>query len=142
MHAELRDPRFRNPHVYIPGVLVVEGPAWRDGEASALCTGLCSEEAAQSFRMVVMVDAGGAADCVRSDESFLWTVFTRFDPASDIHSREVCLERFHPRLSAPLVLDCRMKPWYPPLALPAPETVAAVDARWTEFFPAGRSATP
>lgn len=41
---------------------------------------------------------------------------------------EARLQRFHVNLSAPLVLDCRMKPWYPPLVEPLQETVARVDA--------------
>jgi hypothetical protein len=48
-----------------------------------------------------------AAECVRSDESFLWTVFTRFEPAADIYARECKTERFHIQLSAPVVIDCR-----------------------------------
>ncbi|MDR1727768.1 MAG: UbiD family decarboxylase [Acidobacteriota bacterium] len=130
-----RDGRFGNPRVYAPGVVVVEGPAW-GGDPAALCSRLAAEGAVRPFRLAVMVDRGLAADCAGGDEAFLWTVFTRFDPAADIHSREVSLKRLHPGFEAPLVLDCRMKPWYPPLALPAPETVAAVDARWKEFFPA------
>jgi len=127
--ADLRSVRFSNPRVYAPGVLVVEGPSWheKDGAVDALLR----EEAALSFRVVILVD--DASDCTKNDESFLWTVFTRFDPASDIHSRAVRVEKFHPRLSTPIVIDCRVKPWYPPLALAAPETVAAVDARWKDF---------
>jgi 3-polyprenyl-4-hydroxybenzoate decarboxylase len=94
---------------------------------------LLQEEAVQPFRMVCLVDE--AADCVRSDESFLWTVFTRFEPAADIHSKQNRLERFHVRLSAPIVIDCRMKPWYPPPVESLPETVARVDALWPKIFP-------
>ena len=126
MTADMRSARFSNPRVYIPGVLVVEGPAW--SERDGVTDDLLKEEASLPFRVVILVD--DASECVNSDESFLWTVFTRFDPASDIHPRAVRVEKFHPRLSSPLVIDCRIKPWYPPLTLPEPETVAAVDARW------------
>ena len=124
--ADLRNPRFCDPCVYAPGVLVVGGPSWRekDGVADALL----KEEAALPFRVVIIVD--DVSECVKNDESFLWTVFTRFDPASDIHSSAVRVEKFHPGLSAPLVIDCRIKPWYPPLALPSPEIATSVDARW------------
>ena len=124
--ADLHSPRFSNPRVYMPGVLVVEGPPWREGDGAADV--LINEEAVLPFRLVILVD--DVIECVKSDESFLWTVFTRFDPASDIHPRAVRVEKFHPRLSAPLAIDCRLKPWYPPPVLPAPETVDAVDARW------------
>ena len=131
LRMELKNPRFRNPMVYAPGVLVVEGPAWRENNAAA--SELLEEEAVRPFRVIFIVD--DAEECVRDDKSFLWTVFTRFDPASDIYSRRNSIEKFHIRLSAPLAIDCRMKPWYPPLAAPAPETIAAVDALWPRIFP-------
>jgi hypothetical protein len=91
------------------------------------------EEAVQPFRIICLVD--DAEECAQSDASFLWTVFTRFEPAADIHAKQKQLERFHVRLSSPIVIDCRLKPWYPPLALPLPETVSRVDALWPSLFP-------
>ena len=91
------------------------------------------EEAAQPFRLVCLVD--DAADCVRDEASFLWTVFTRFEPAADIHARESHLERYHVRFTPPVVFDCRIKPWFPLMVVPAPETVARVDALWPRIFP-------
>ncbi len=131
--ADLRGPAFRSQKCFAPGVLVVEGPPWREGDSAA--GSLANEEAVQPFRLVCLVD--DAADCTRDEASFLWTVFTRFEPAADIHARAARLGRFHLSLSAPLVLDCRMKPWYPPVVEPLPETVARVDTLWPRIFPAG-----
>jgi 4-hydroxybenzoate decarboxylase subunit C len=128
--TELKNPIFTNQKVYAPGVLVVEGPAWQ--EQNAIPSLLLEEESVQSFRIVFLVDH--VSECVRNDESFLWTVFTRFEPASDIFSKQNRIEKFHIRLSAPLVIDCRLKPWFPPLTVPSPETVATVDKRWHELF--------
>lgn len=128
--AELRDPIFRRQEVFVPGVLVVEGPTWQENDPAV--AHLLQEEAVQSFRLICLVD--DARDCVRTVESFLWTVFTRFEPAADIYAREPRLRRYHVELSAPLLLDCRIKPWYPPLAEPLPETVARVDALWPKIF--------
>ena len=83
--------------------------------------------------LVCLVD--DAEDCTRDEASFLWTVFTRMEPASDIHAAETSLRRFHLVLSSPLVLDCRIKPWYPPVLEPLPETVKRVDALWPKIFP-------
>jgi len=127
----LKNPLFRNQKVFAPGVLVVEGPKWQERDSAAIQ--LLAEEAVQPFRVVCMVD--DAAACVRDDQSFLWTVFTRFEPAADIYARESRLERFHVQLSAPIVLDCRVKPWFPPAVEPLPETVARVDALWPALFP-------
>ena len=110
----------------------MEGPDWQEQD-SAVDSNCWPRKLLQPFRLVCLVD--DAAACVRDDESFLWTVFTRFEPAADIYARESRLERFHVQLSAPLVLDCRMKPWFPPAVEPLPETVARVDAMWPAYFP-------
>ncbi|MEJ2109050.1 MAG: UbiD family decarboxylase [Acidobacteriota bacterium] len=129
--SELKDPAFGKQKIFTPGVLVVEGPAWKQEDNAP--QRLLQEEAVAPFRLVVLVD--DAEDCAGSDESFLWTVFTRFEPAADIHAKEFHLENFHVRLSAPIVIDCRFKPWYPPPVEPLPETIARVDALWPKLFP-------
>jgi 4-hydroxybenzoate decarboxylase subunit C len=129
--AELKNPVFRRQQVFAPGILVVEGPRWRGNDPSIEL--LLEEEAVQKFRIVCLVD--DAADCCSNDESFLWTVFTRFEPAGDIHSRKMRLERFHVQLSAPFIIDSRSKPWFPPVVEPLPETVAKIDALWPTIFP-------
>jgi 4-hydroxybenzoate decarboxylase subunit C len=131
LRAELRNAVFRSQKVYAPGILVVEGPPWKEQDSTI--GQLLEEEAVQAFRIVCLVD--DAADCVRNDESFLWTVFTRFEPAADIHAKHSKTERFHVQLSAPVVFDCRMKPWFPQPVQPLPETVARVDALWPSIFP-------
>ena len=131
IRSELKHPAFRNQRVYAPGVLVVEGPEWKQQDPAI--GQLLEEEAVQPFRLVLLVD--DAEDCVASDASFLWTIFTRFEPAADIYSKQSRLERFHVRLSAPIAIDCRLKPWYPAPVQPLPETVARVDALWGKIFP-------
>jgi 4-hydroxybenzoate decarboxylase subunit C len=128
--ADFKNPIFKRQRIFAPGVLVVEGPSWQKNNSAVKL--LLDEEAIRPFRLVCLVD--DAADCVASDESFLWTVFTRFEPAADIHSRDSRLERFHVQLSAPIVIDCRFKPWYPPPVEPLPETIAKVDALWPKIF--------
>ena len=128
--ADFKNAAFRVQKVFIPGLLVVEGPPWE--ENNTLIGQLLEEEAVQPFRIVVLVD--NANECVGDEQSFLWTVFTRFEPASDIHAEQCLLEQFHPKLSAPIVIDCRLKPWFPPLVEPLKETVARVDALWPKLF--------
>jgi UbiD family decarboxylase len=131
IRSELKNPAFRNQKVYTPGVLVVEGPPWHEHDSAA--NQLLEEQTVQPFRLVFLVD--DAEECVSSDASFLWTIFTRFEPAADIHSKKNKLERFHIQLSAPIVIDCRLKPWYPPPVQPLPETIAQVDNLWPKIFP-------
>jgi len=130
MSDGLRDPRFPRHAVYAPGVLVVEGPRWNEGDS--VVQELLREPAIQRFRLVCLVD--DARDAVRDDPSFLWTVFTRFEPAADIHSGFTTVRRCHISFSAPLVFDCRIKPWFPPVLAPLQETVARVDALWPRIF--------
>ena len=129
--ADLKNEAFHEQKVFVPGLLVVEGPKWRENDTAV--DQLLQEQAVQPFRVVVLVD--NAKDCTRDDASFLWTVFTRFEPAADIHAKYCSVQRFHARLSAPIVIDCRLKPWYPPPVEPSPETVARVDALWPRLFP-------
>ena len=117
--ATLRESAFRRQAVFAPGVLVVEGPPWREGDT--VVEDLLRETAVQPFRLVILVD--DAADCVQDEASFLWTVFTRLEPAADIYAHESRLLRYHVQLSAPVVFDCRIKAWFPPLVEPLPETV-------------------
>ena len=129
--AELKDPAFRRQQVHFPGVLVIEGPPWREQDTAI--RQLLTEEAIQPFRIVCLVD--DATECTRNDESFLWTVFTRFEPAADIHAQSCKTERLHVQLSAPIVIDCRLKPWFPPPVEPSKETIDRVDALWSKIFP-------
>jgi len=131
--AELNNPQFRKQEIFSPGVLVVEGPSWRTGDHAAEL--LLEEEAVRPFRIICLVD--DAKECVKDDESFLWTVFTRFEPAADIYSGESRIEHLHICLSAPIVIDCRFKPWFPSPVKPLPETVERVDALWPRIFPGG-----
>jgi 3-polyprenyl-4-hydroxybenzoate decarboxylase len=74
---------------------------------------------------------------VRSSTNFLWTTFTRFDPAADFQARSVDLVHNHPAFTPPLVIDARMKPSYPEELFCDEETAATVDRRWSEYFPDG-----
>jgi 4-hydroxybenzoate decarboxylase subunit C len=127
----LKNPVFRKQKVYSPGVLVVEGSKWKEQDTAV--QQLLEEEAIEPFRIVCLVD--DIDECAQSEESFLWTIFTRFEPAADIHSKQSRVERFHIQLSAPLVIDCRLKPWHPPVVQPLPETVDRVNALWPNIFP-------
>ena len=71
---------------------------------------------------------------VRNASNFLWTTFTRFEPASEIYARETKVNRHHVSYNGPLVIDALIKPWYPGVVTPDDETVKRVDSRWSELF--------
>ncbi|BDA79145.1 4-hydroxybenzoate decarboxylase [Leptospira kobayashii] len=119
-----KDKRFTNPKVFMPGVLVVQGSSFLKDDRLALSL---LEENLGGFRFVFLVD--DANDSVKSDHDFIWTMFTRMEPASDFYSKQI-VENNHIRFMVPLVFDCRMKPWIPGVLVPDPETVKNVDEKF------------
>jgi hypothetical protein len=119
--------------VFCPGCLVVGGPAYQDDPGAA--QRIAAHTAFRDWMLVVVSDEPKRA--VRSPMNFLWTTFTRFEPANDIHAAAVRLERHHPSYAAPIVIDARLKPWYPAELSCDPDTAALVSRRWNEYFPDG-----
>jgi UbiD family decarboxylase len=117
--------------VFCPGVLVVQGPTHTEdpsfGEAVA--------KRFSDWPFVAIVDDAKLA--ASSDTRFLWTVFTRFEPAADITSTGVNVLRHHICYEGAVVIDARMKAPYPDELLCDDETRALVDKRWLEYFPDG-----
>ena len=116
--------------VYGPGCLVASGPTYTRDPAWA---DRLLEEAGEplgDWPLVVLVDDARAA---QDRTTFLWTVFTRFNPASDIRARGEWADHRR-RYRTPIVVDARMKPGYPAELEPDEETVRLVDRRWKEYF--------
>jgi hypothetical protein len=67
--------------------------------------------------------------------NFLWTTFTRFEPAADIHAARTAIARNHVTFTPPIVIDARMKPWYPKEVSCRPDVADLVTRRWREYFP-------
>ena len=84
--------------------------------------------------LVVLTDEPTRA--ARSAMNFLWTTFTRFEPAADIHAAATRVVRNHIAYRAPVVIDARMKPWYPKELSCRDDVAATVTDRWREYFPA------
>jgi 3-polyprenyl-4-hydroxybenzoate decarboxylase len=126
-------PPFEKAIVFCPGCLVVQGPDFAsDRNAAAVLARL---PAMKDWPLVVLVD--NAAQAARSSVNFLWTTFTRFEPAADIHANKLELVRSQPSYTPPIVIDSRMKPGYPEELFCDPDTAALVSKRWSQYFPAG-----
>jgi hypothetical protein len=74
---------------------------------------------------------------VASPINFLWTTFTRFEPAADIHAAATAALRNHLAYHPPVAIDARLKPGFPRELRADPETAALVGRRWREYFPGG-----
>lgn len=115
--------------VFSPGCLVVSAaPFEQDRDAP---TRIAQHEPFSEWPLIVVVD--NPEEAVESVMSFLWTTFTRFEPAADIFARETTTHRHHICYSPPIVIDARMKPWYPGVVQSDPETQSLVTKRWDEY---------
>ncbi|MCW7482081.1 UbiD family decarboxylase [Leptospira kanakyensis] len=122
--GHFKDKRFQNPKVFLPGVLVVQGSAYT--KEDQLATTLLQEDLGR-FHYVFLVD--DSEDAVKTDSDFIWTMFTRMEPASDVYARTETKHN-HIAYAVPIVFDCRMKPWIPEVLVPLSETVKLVDTKF------------
>jgi len=119
------------PNVFLPGTLVVQGTGYE--AAPDLAGRIAERQGLADWPVVILVDDSQAATL--NLQEFLWTVFTRFEPAADIHGAKEAVVRYHVGLTPPIVFDCRMKPWYTEILEVDPETREKVDARIHEILP-------
>lgn len=117
--------------VFCPGVLVVGGPAY--GEEPGFCQRVAA--AFPEWPLVVVVDEAKRASS--SNARFLWTTFTRFEPAADIHATRTRIHRHHLVYEGTVLIDARFKKEYPDELFCDPVTKARVDERWSSYFPGG-----
>lgn len=117
--------------VFCGGCLVLQGRSYRD--EPEMWKRILEHPEFHGFQMLVLSD--DAEKACSSEAMFLWSVFTRFDPASDLHARSIREHQFHPLLEPPVLLDSRMKPSYPDELFCDEETDAVVSRRWREYFP-------
>ncbi|CAM4393273.1 UbiD family decarboxylase [Paenibacillus macerans] len=117
--------------VFHDGCLVVSGASYeKEPKLAERLLGRLRERGT-SWPLVVLVDDADAA--TRNQTAFLWTVFTRFNPADDIFAAAE-VRQHHLAYTLPLVVDARMKPGYPDELFPREDIVSLVDERWKSYF--------
>lgn len=120
--------------VFCGGCLVVGTRSFADDPQAP--SRVAGHPAFAGWPLVVVSDEPERA--TRSAMNFLWTTFTRFEPAADIHSAGQRVVRNHITYEPPVVIDARMKPWYPAEVTCRPEVASKVSSRWSEYFPDGK----
>lgn len=115
--------------VFCPGCLVVSGSSYAQDQK--LAQKVAQMSALSDWPLIVLVD--DALSTTRSEEAFLWTVFTRFEPARDIFASSTAYPRYHPSFCPPIVIDSRMKPEYPGEVICDPDTEKLVNDRWRSY---------
>jgi len=117
--------------VFSPGCLVVgASPYAEDPEAASR---LARHPAFEGWPLVVLTDEPERA--AASPINFLWTTFTRFEPAADLHAAKTEIHRHHLSYTLPILLDARLEPGFPEELFCDDETASKVSHRWKEYFP-------
>jgi UbiD family decarboxylase len=120
--------------VFCGGCLVVGGPPAGDDPGAA--GRLAAHPAFRGWPLLVLTDEPARA--AASPANFLWTTFTRFEPAADVHAAATRVVRHHVVHEPPVLIDARRKPDFPREVACDAETASLVSRRWREYFPEGR----
>ena len=123
-------PGVSNLAVYCPGCLVVSGADYVTHPSLAQYILDQAADRLTQWPLIILADDVAIAN---NQTAFLWTIFTRFNPAADIYARAK-LNRHHLGYELPLIIDARMKPGYPDELFPREDIVELVDRRWAEYF--------
>lgn len=122
---------FGNPRICLPGVLAVSAPKSSIGHPgntilSSFCTSFSAESPINRFPLLLLVD--DSEFTARSLNNFLWTVFTRSNPAVDIDGIDASIHDKHWGCGGSLVIDARVKSHHAPPLIENPEISKRVDA--------------
>ena len=118
--------------VFCGGCLVIEGAPYASEPQQAAC--LARDPALAGWPLVVLHDDASVA---RSTSDFLWSTWTRFEPAGDCYAAETNVVRHHLAYRGPIVIDARKKPTLPEELIVREDISKLVDHRWREYFPKG-----
>jgi 4-hydroxybenzoate decarboxylase subunit C len=116
---------------YCGGCLVMSGGTYSADEGLPNRLIEAAQERLQEWPLVFLVDN---TDDITDQTTFLWTTFTRFDPAHDVYAKK-SIRQNKLQFEGPIVIDARMKPFYPDELVPREDIVQLVDRRWKEYFP-------
>ena len=113
-----------------PGVLVVQGAAYDKNGTDDFLRRFCYAQKNRTdyfreFPLIAIVDDAEFAS--RTLRNWLWVVFTRSNPASDIDGAGAFVDRKHWGCKGPLVIDARIKPRHAPPLIDDPEVEKRVD---------------
>lgn len=118
---------FSDPRIAIPGVLMIQSPkAGSDYRADR--ERFCRETRGDFSKFPLLVLVDDSQFSARTLNNFLWTTFTRSNPAIDIDGLESFTRDKHWGCRGPLVIDARVKPHHAPPLVEDPAITSRVDA--------------
>ena len=118
---------FSEPRVVGPGILAVKSPTFLAGNSDTrrFSADLNVQDAINQFPLVVLVD--DSEFVARDLTNFLWTTFTRSNPAVDIDGIGAFTEDKHWGCRGSLLIDARLKPHHAPPLVENSEITRRVD---------------
>ena len=122
---------FSAPRLALPGVLMVNGPpaanrrGLPDARIDSFCAALPADHPLNRFPLVVIVDDSDFAGA--NINNFVWTTFTRSNPAADIYGLDAATIARHWGCSGSLVIDARCKPHHAPPLVEDPALVRKIE---------------
>jgi len=126
-------PRYLSrAEVFCGGCLVVEGASFPEDEA--LAQRVANDATFSDWPLIVLHEKVAVANSVAD---FLWSTWTRFEPAADIYASQTHVQRHHLVYKTPIVIDARLKPGFPEELVVRDDIRQLVDRRWDEYFPRG-----
>ena len=104
-------------------------------ESPEVATRIAQHPAFKDWPLIILTDEPTRA--TKSAVNFLWTTFTRFEPAADIYAKSTRVVRNHLAYTAPIVIDARLKPQFPKELSCDKQIAKTVTERWNRYFPEG-----
>ena len=116
--------------VFCGGCLVVQGRPFREEMDQG--RRLATEPRLADWPLIILHDDASVA---QSSTDFLWSTWTRFEPAADVYAAKTEVVRHQLAYESPVVIDARKKPTLPDELIVRDDIAKLVDERWREYFP-------
>jgi 4-hydroxy-3-polyprenylbenzoate decarboxylase len=122
---------FTDPQICMPGVIAVTAPKYSSdlrtcAQLRRFCETYDQNAPINRFPLIVLVD--DASFVARTLNNFLWSVFTRSNPATDIDGIDAFTHHKHWGCRGSLVIDARVKPFHAPPLIEDSQVSKRVDA--------------
>jgi 4-hydroxy-3-polyprenylbenzoate decarboxylase len=122
-------PRIRNARLLDQTLLAVQV----EGAGRDVVKTLVKAPVLSSVKMIAAVSGDVNLE---DQESLLWGIFTRFDPARDVIFTSAELNEAWPVYRGCLGIDATYKTGYPEPIVMTPEIIKTVDAKWHQYWTA------
>ena len=122
---------FKKPKIAMPGVLLIEGPACstytpgEDKDLTRFCKRFDQTAPINNFPLILIVD--DSSFCAANLNNWIWTVFTRSNPAADIYGIDSFTKAKHWGCHGSLIIDGRSKPHHAPALIDDPDIEKQVE---------------